>query len=374
MPVCRGDETSIAPKKLLGKEPIAGKTPWCAAGRSSSRCLFSTLLCFGGCLLFVAVAGLLLGGQPAWAHAGGKAIPKVDLVSRPVSPEGSLVHEVTATIVDADSGTPVEGADVVAEATMSVPHFMQTLPWKLEPSSRPGVYIGTIRYPMPAEWKLTVRISGPGVVEATAETNVSVRLVEDASSNSSSGEGTSASPGTRASVTVSESLSRRDAVPILSLAAHAASASIWVIATLLVVLSVHPKTQRVFSESFRSRISAPRSPARVMAALGGVALVATGLLNGVVAAPFRLVPTPSSISAAAQYPYGTLYLAILGGKIAALFALVVVNRIPTASEERQASASRFALWADVVLFPVLLLLITSLRYVHVLSHVSAALR
>lgn len=321
-----------------------------------------------------AAAGLLLGAHPAWAHAGGKAIPKVDLVSRPVSPEGGLVHEVTATVVDADSGTPVEGADVVAEATMSVPHFMQTLPWKLEPSSRPGVYVGTIRYPMPADWKLTVKISGPGVLEATAETDVSVRLVEEASSDSASAEGLPASPDARASVTVSGSLSRRDAVPILSLAAHAASASIWVIATLLVVFSVHPRTQRFFSESFRNRISAPRSPARVAAVVGGIALVATGLLNGLVAAPFRLLPTPSSVSAAAKYPYGTLYLAILGGKIATLFALVVVNRIPKASPERQASAARLALWADVVLLPVLLLLVTSLRYVHVLSHVSAALR
>jgi hypothetical protein len=325
-------------------------------------------------IVIVSSAVLLVLSPQASAHSQGKAIPKVEVASAPESPQAGLTHEITVTITDADSGKPVEGAEVELEATMSTPHFMQTLPQKVPPGPYPGTYVTKFRYPMAADWKLTVRVGGPQVREAVAEAEVAVRLTpppENSPSGSRPQEG--AGDAARAKVVVSGKLSSKDVLPLASLATHAAFAIIWLSAMLCIVAVVHPRTSGFFSEAFKETVLRKRSLYRVAAGVGGLGLVATGVLNGMVAAPFRLVPTISSIQQAAAYPFGTLYLLVLGGKIAALVALVAVNRIPAgASPERQLAMARFAIWADCVVIPLLLVLVTMLRYLHVLVHVSIA--
>ncbi len=330
-------------------------------------------------VLIAVVVPLAVGASavPAAAHSAGKAVPKIGVESRPVDPSGGLTHEITVTVSDADSSQPVQGAEVTVEASMSVPHSMTTLPVELAERGQAGVYVGRLRYPMPAEWTLHVKISGEKVREASAEMPVSVKLT-GSSSAQSSGEGTGEERTVRPSLMVSGRLSGSDALPVGALVAHSSSAAAWVIATLLLVLAAHPRTSRWFSEDARRAVLARRSRVRLAASISGALLVLTGIANGLVAAPFRLVPTISSIRSAMSYPFGNIYLLVLAGKIVLLVAIVLVNRIPCRDTEDSmqaaaGSAARFALGADLLLFPALLVLVVLLKYLHVLVHVSAAL-
>lgn len=330
---------------------------------------------------FLFLAALLSLNTPdALAHRAGKAIPKIQIQSVPVDPQGGLTHEITVTIVDADSGAPVSGANVTVEAEMTVPHEMKTLPLLLSERDSLGVYIGTLRYPMPAEWTLRAIVEGDKVQQATAETLVSVKLTSKATPSSST-EQRETSPGSgRASVVVRGSLSTSDALPVSLLVLHSIFAIAWAASTLLLALGAGRATSQWFSPQARRRILERGSAVRKTAFAAGVLLVMTGVANGFYAAPFRLSPTPSSIREGMGYPFGSLYLLILAGKIIVLAALVRLNWIPAlpkgeSSEfSRLHSAARVALAADLVLFPLLLVLITLLRYVHVLVHVSLAVQ
>lgn len=330
----------------------------------------------GVALAIGAAAGWL--ATPADAHRAGKAIPSIRVESEPADPSGGLTHEITVTIVDADSPTVVSGAEVTVEATMEVPHFMKTFPRRLDEQGSSGVYRGRFRYPMPAEWTLTVSVKGPNVQEATAEYPVVVGVASGSADEPSIYEpGRDRYGGDRPAVSITGRLSASDARPVASLATHATFAAIWAIATMVLVVVAHPRTSGWFSPETRRSVLRKRSPIRMAALLGAVLLVATGILNGLFAAPFRLAPTVSSIKSGMEYPFGDLYLLVLAGKIVVLCAIVAVNRIPpvggeTVPEGRIESAAKFALGADLVLFPVLLVLVTLLRYLHVLVHVALA--
>jgi hypothetical protein len=345
--------------------------------RSSSahpRCKLSQTLVWA--ILATITLPVLL-GSPAEAHRAGKAIPSIRVESQPADSSGSLTHEITVTISDADSPNPVSGAEVTVEASMSIPHSMHTLPIPLVEEGSSGIYKGRLRYPMPADWTLKVTVKGPNVQEATAELPVSVTLTSPPSNQAPIDDAKGQSSTGRPVVTISGRLSGSDVVPIASLFAHAVFAAIWAISTLVLVLVAHPKTSQWFSPDVRRAVLKKRSPIRLAAVAGGVLLVATGVSNGFVAAPFRLVPTFSSVKAAMQYPFGSLYLLVLAGKIVVLVALIIVNRVTAPSDVeatagREAAQARFALAADLLLFPLLLILITLLKYLHVLVHVSLA--
>lgn len=338
----------------------------------------------GRSLLAILAAAFALAMATGWmsttahAHRAGKAIPRIRVESKPADPSGGLTHEITVTITDADSPSPVSGAEVTVEAEMTVPHHMQTIPISLAEEGTSGVYRGRIRYPMPAQWTLKVSVKGENVQEATAELSVDVSLASAGPDRTSPGEeGGGGVGGERPQVKISGRLAASDAPPVISLAAHATFAAIWAIATIVLVLVAHPRTSRWFAAETRQAVLEKRSRLRLAALAGGVLLVVTGISNGLIAAPFRLTPTASSIKAAMGYPFGSLYLLVLAGKIVVLVALVVANRIPSPAADAQDgdrihSTAKFALGADLVLFPLLLVLIVLLKYLHVLVHVALA--
>lgn len=314
----------------------------------------------------------------AGAHSEGKAIPKIDVT---VTPDASsvTVQTVTVHISDLDSGTPVTGADVVAEGKMLEPHEMSTLPTTLQPTGDPGTYAANMRFPMAAEWTLAVHVSGSSVQTADKETSFRVSLTT-ATPAAGPGDLTSTPPPgggltptvTGSTVRIRGSLSWRDAIPIATLAVHSISALAWVGLTLLLVLAAYPTRKRWMTDEFSERVLAKRSKWRLGAIAAGSLLVLTGLINGLVAAPFRLTPTPGAISNGLKIPFGGLYMAILATKIVILVILVFVNRISVNEDEDRADAAKFALRADAVLLPILLLAIVMLRYVHILSHLAQA--
>ncbi len=351
-------------------------------GKQPARGISTRRLALSAVVALTLAASLAVFTSPAGAHRAGKAIPSIKVQSQPVDPAGGLVHEITVTISDADSSASVSGAQVDVEAVMTVPHSMTTLPVRLAEQGSSGIYTGRLRYPMPADWTVYVSVSGDNVQAARAEAPVSVRLVASSPEVENAGGSERGSPGDgRVSVSIQGRLSTSDALPLASLAGHATFAAIWAIATVVLVLVAHPRTSRWFTEELRRSVLKKRSPVRMAAHIAGILLVATGISNGIVASPFRLLPTISSIKSGMEYPFGDLYLLVLAAKIVVLIALVLINRMPVLDPDFEkdegatkvlGSTARFALGADLFLFPLLLILVILLKYLHVLVHVSLA--
>ncbi|RIK09583.1 MAG: hypothetical protein DCC49_06040 [Acidobacteria bacterium] len=316
--------------------------------------------------LFIAVA--LGSGSIASAHQGGKAIPKVNISVAPHA-AGPLTLAISARITDADSGTPVEGASVNFEAMMTDPHEMWTLPTPMTETAEPGVYSAIIKFSMAAEWKFIVRVDGANVQPATAE--YKYRITFQGAEADPLAQGVTSTAGvqtpTRAQVKVAGSLGSGDVFPIASLAIHSLSAIVWVGLTVLLVFAASDDKSRRIGEDFREELLEKGSRWRGVAVAAGVVLVLTGIYNTIVIAPFKIAPTPDAMSNAMKVPFGGTYLAILGSKIVLMALLVVINRIPAKDPVHSA---RFALKADAVLLPLLLVAVVALRYVHVLSHVA----
>lgn len=312
-----------------------------------------------GVLMACVLTGAIF-AERADAHQGGKAIPKVEISAAP-DPSGPLTLAITARIRDADSDNPVQGANVTFEAVMAEPHEMWTLPTTMTETSEPGAYAATVRFPMAADWKFKVKVQGDSVQPATAETDYRITF------QGAEGSGTASGAATRAQVQVKGSLGLGDLVPITSLVLHSLAAILWVGLTLLLVLAAGDMTGKRIGEDFREELLEKGSRWRAGAVAAGIVLVVTGICNTLIVAPFKIAPTPDAISNAIEIPFGGLYLAILGAKIVLMALLIVINRIPP---KNVVQAARFALRADMVLLPLLLVAVVSLRYVHVLSHVA----
>lgn len=313
----------------------------------------SRLLVLGSVVLL-----LLIQGTPARAHKGGRAIPSVEITT---SQSGPLTLVVVAKITDADSGTPVQGANVTFEAVMVEPHEMWTLPVPMTETAEPGVYESAIKFPMAADWKFKISVAGESVLPATAEYDY--RLTFQGAE-----ELTSSISPSPARVMVQGSLGMGDVLPLTSLIFHSVASLIWVALTLLLVVAALRGGH--LSPEFTERILEKGSRWRAGAIAAGVVVVITGVINTAIVAPITIAPTPDAISAAMKAPFGGLYLAILGSKIVLMAVLIVINRI---SPDDPAGSVRFALQVDAVLLPLLLVAVVALRYVHVLSHVAQTL-
>lgn len=320
-------------------------------------------------LLALLILGLTLGlGSDALAHQGGRAIPKMEISVAPDS-SGPLTLAITARLIDADSGTPVEGANVSFEAVMTDPHEMWTLPTPMTETAEPGVYSAVIKFPMAADWKFIIKADGSGLLPATAE--YSYRITFQGAQADPSAQSLTSTVGaqtpSRAQVKVEGSLGWGDVAPITSLVLHSISAIAWVGLTVLLVVAAGDVRNQRFGEEFREELLEKGSRWRAGAVAAGVALIVTGVYNTIVVAPFKIAPTPDAMSSAMKIPFGGTYLAILGSKIVLMALLVVINRIPAKDPEQSA---RFVIKADAVLLPLLLVAVVALRYVHVLSHVA----
>lgn len=131
-------------------------------------------------LALVAAVGLM-GAPAAGAHEGGKPEPRI---AAGVSGSPGLFRILTVRLTDVDSGKPVAGATVIASAEMTSPQVMRTSPWQLAELS-PGLYRARVRFPMPADWSVSVGASGDDVVAASSM--LPVRIASDAATSSPSG-------------------------------------------------------------------------------------------------------------------------------------------------------------------------------------------
>jgi hypothetical protein len=74
---------------------------------------------------------------------------------------------MTVRVTNAESGQPIRGATVTASAKMTVPHVMTFPAWPLSEQA-PGTYQARVDFLMPADWTMTVNVSGANVAEASA--------------------------------------------------------------------------------------------------------------------------------------------------------------------------------------------------------------
>jgi hypothetical protein len=283
-----------------------------------------------------AVAAAFLAGAavaaPAVAHdEQGRAIPRLS-----VSVDGGsgLERRVTVEALDADGGGPIRGATVVGVATMTRPHVMTNY---FEPlvERAPGRYAGTVRFSMPARWTLELTIRGEDVRTATARTEIVVERQP---------ERESAVAAVEVAVRVEHPFTRRDALSIAVLWAHALAGFGWIVSVLVMAVALGP--WRLLSERAATAVRRLYVPWGALAHWAlAVAVIATGIYNLVYVTPFALVWRPGELESLWAIPYGALYQGILLAKLA-LFALLVVlatlllRRTLSAPPRRSASRCR----------------------------------
>ena len=331
-----------------------------------------------GLLVLVAVALALSAPAAGWAHdPHGRAEPRA---ASSIS-GGGLTRELTIALSDRDHPEPIEGASVVVEPLMSSPHLMRLAPVRLRERT-PGVYRGAIRFTMPAQWQLAIRVSGPDLVA----TDFGLPVEIDASVASETPPAASDLTPTAVPV-VSETLTESDVLAVAVLWLHASAALGWMVAVvvLLVALSTRPG---VLAESARAQLASHyrRWGAWVHWSLVLV-VIATGIYNMFRVVPFDLVWRPSQWDALAAIPYGRLYESILVFKLGLFGALLVTGTqllrrtlrgepaVAVESEgltDRMVAALGPAGLTYLACVPMIVLAAAALRYVHILSHVAAA--
>ena len=331
-----------------------------------------------GLLVLVAVALALSAPAAGWAHdPHGRAEPRA---ASSIS-GGGLTRELTIALSDRDYPEPIEGASVVVEPLMSSPHLMRLAPVRLRERT-PGVYRGAIRFTMPAQWQLAIRVSGPDLVATDFGLPVEI---EASAANETPPAATDLTP--TAVPVVSETLTESDVLAVAVLWLHASAALGWMVAVvvLLVALSTRPG---VLAESARAQLASHyrRWGAWVHWSLVLV-VIATGIYNMFRVVPFDLVWRPSQWDALAAIPYGRLYESILVFKLGLFGALLVTGTqllrrtlrgepaVAVESEgltDRMVAALGPAGLTYLACVPMIVLAAAALRYVHILSHVAAA--
>lgn len=308
-------------------------------------------------LLLLAVLALVAAAvAPAAAHRGERAVPGITIG---VSGADRLERVVTVRVVDRDGGGPVAGATVEGRADMTRPHRMNTFFGPL-PEVSPGVHRGRVRFPMPATWRVAVRVSGDAVVSAEATTTLRIAPLSETS------EVPAGAAAPRVRVRVDERLSSGDALRIAVLWLHAAAASAWIVGVAAVTLSAGLGW---LSPAAARRLDAHRRG--VVATFAGVlpaVILVTGLYNVAEVSPVSVVHGWSGGLDRFADLYRLAFVAKLG-----LFALVLVaGGIAVRRVARGARSPVRPTVALIALAPVLLMSVVALRYLHVLAHVAEA--
>jgi hypothetical protein len=322
-------------------------------------------------------AAALSAPAAGWAHdPQGRAEPRA---SSSITGSG-LTRQLSIALSDRDRPEPIEDASVVVQPVMSSPHLMRLAPVRLRERA-PGVYRGAIRFTMPAQWQLAIRVSGPDVVATDFGLPVEVE-------RSAAGETPPATDLTPTAVpAVSEVLTDSDVLAVAVLWLHASAALGWMVAVvvLLVALSTRPG---VLAESARAQLAAHYRRWGAWAHWSLVLVViATGIYNMFRVVPFDLVWRPSQLDELAAIPYGRLYESILVFKLGLFAALLVTGTqllrrtlrgepaVTVGSEgltDRMVAALGPAGLTYLACVPMIVLAAAALRYVHILSHVAAA--
>jgi hypothetical protein len=106
--------------------------------------------------LFAAAAiAVLIGASPAAAQARAKA----DIACKPT--EKSLQFDCTIRLLDARTGEPLSGVDIMVGADMpSMPMAHNVRPVRATAGQAPGTYAAKIELEMHGEWMLRLDLSG----------------------------------------------------------------------------------------------------------------------------------------------------------------------------------------------------------------------
>jgi hypothetical protein len=106
--------------------------------------------------LFAAAAiAVLIGTSPAGAQTRAKA----DIACKPT--EKSLQYDCTIRLLDARTGEPLSGVDIMVGADMpSMPMAHNVRPVRATAGQTPGTYAATIELEMYGEWMLRLDLSG----------------------------------------------------------------------------------------------------------------------------------------------------------------------------------------------------------------------
>jgi hypothetical protein len=174
-------------------------------------------------------------------------------------------------------------------------------------------------------------------------------------------------------VRVEHPFTRRDALSIAVLWAHALAGFGWIVGVLALAVALGP--WRLLSERAATAVRRVYVPWGAVAHWAlAVAVIASGIYNLVYVTPFALVWRPGELARLSAIPYGALYQGILLVKLA-LFALLVVLATLLLRRTLRASPSLgLALPAYLIAVPLTVAAAAALRYVHVLSHVADVLQ
>ena len=306
----------------------------------------------------------------ASAHVDGKAEPRI---AAGIAGTG-LTRTLTVRLTDLDGGGPISGATVTATASMPSPHVMRLAPWDLPPVEA-GVYRARVRFVMPADWKVSIDVSGDAVVAASSTLEVPIE--------SGAGEVPESSGVAVLPTRLADDVTGRDVWTIVVLWLHAISAVGWIVGVIVMAAALSARPG-VLAERARARLADGYQRWGAWLHWGFVpVIVITGIYNMLYVTPFPIAWRPEQLDALGDVPYGPLYEAILVFKLGLFAALLVtgtqvlirtVRPHPVDSETGLGRTFLSALGAPGIVYlacvPLILAAAAALRYVHILSHVA----
>jgi YtkA-like len=351
-------------------------------------------------LLVLLLLAVFLGAAgPAGAHKGGKAEPVIAAGLR----EGpDLVRTLTVSLTDRDSGDPVKGATVTADAGM--PAFGLRAERVRLAEVRPAIYRAAIKFPAEGAWRVRIKVGGAKVLNARAALAAQIEVApveesptettpptetEGAAGHGGGGHGEGEVTPLQTSVESEDSLAGGDYVRMTFLWVHGLAAIGWIVGVLAMVLALSTRPG-VLAETARTRLAHAYQNWGALAHWSLVPLViGTGIYNMFEVAPFDLAWTPQAWSDLAAVPYGYLYETILIVKLG-LFAVLLVTGTMTLLRTVEvqlpmtpvsnphpsglrvlASALGPAGLVYLATVPLVLAAAMALRYVHILNHAGA---
>ncbi len=278
---------------------------------------------------------------PSKGGAEGAWIQVVPDTREPTS--APLERRYLIGVFRVSTGSPVDGAQVEIQGDMtSMPGFHPVRRLRFQPEGTPGVYAGTIRFPMPGPWILRIRVSGPvtGIVDVLEQVG---------------GRSTGALPLDGGSV-----FTRRDVLNLLARGLHLLAGAIWIGGlTFLSALSL--------------RRSEPALPVERVSGLllgwnglGLLLLLLTGVYNLLFNTPPGRLITPDDLREMLEGPYGKPYIGLLIFKLScfgALLALAVFSLV-----RGRVAATPLWLRLNLVFGLFALAAGAALGYLHILSH------
>jgi hypothetical protein len=303
----------------------------------------------------VVVAGVAAG---AFAHRLGQPVPDMQILTQPTE---QITYLLSVKLVDDDSREPIRAATVRVTPAMAQPHRMILPTVSLDESPHiPGLYSGSVTFPHPARWSVTVDVTGP-VIPVSKQLDVAV---------ASPGAG---APELRVVATTSAiPLGVREWVSLVVLTLHLITGGAWVVALAAAGFVLPALASRAGGAGAGVELSGAivRRLAAWSWGAAGIMMV-TGIYNAVYALPVDvdwLSGGPRAhLAQFARVPLGTTYAGVLfvkhvviGALLAVLLALSVAGRRAAAPSPRVVPLIRVA----AVLGGLVLVQSVGLGYLH----------